>query len=227
MTYVRSNPLYVQALRQAFPEQADPVSFQAVSVLDRGLRGRAGDAFAVGSLSAGRYDRAYRRGETGAASVPAHGLVQARHVDATWAATASSWVRRRLAGPTAIRPRRTTTQSRDQMFFKVPTLRNVDQTGPYFHDGHVKTLEEAVRSMASTRQVLSERRDVHPDRDPPGSALTGEISTRKTSRRRRRMGEGERDRRQQQRWSSVRPARGASVIMNKGLVHSCGRDRRF
>jgi cytochrome c peroxidase len=41
----------------------------------------------------------------------------------------------------------TTTQSRDQMFFKVPTLRNVDQTGPYFHDGHVKTLEEAVRLM--------------------------------------------------------------------------------
>ena len=42
----------------------------------------------------------------------------------------------------------TTKESRDQMFFKVPTLRNVDQTGPYFHDGHVKTLEEAVRLMA-------------------------------------------------------------------------------
>ena len=36
---------------------------------------------------------------------------------------------------------------RDRMVFKVPTLRNVAETGPYFHDGHVATLEEAVRLM--------------------------------------------------------------------------------
>ena len=30
----------------------------------------------------------------------------------------------------------------------MPTLRNIDQTAPYFHDGSVKTLEEAVRQMA-------------------------------------------------------------------------------
>ena len=34
------------------------------------------------------------------------------------------------------------------MYFKVPTLRNVTETGPYFHDGQVKTIEEAVRLMA-------------------------------------------------------------------------------
>lgn len=28
--------------------------------------------------------------------------------------------------------------------FKTPTLRNIDVTGPYFHDGHVETLEEVV-----------------------------------------------------------------------------------
>ena len=32
--------------------------------------------------------------------------------------------------------------------FKVPTLRNVELTYPYFHDGNVKTLDEAVRIMA-------------------------------------------------------------------------------
>ena len=32
--------------------------------------------------------------------------------------------------------------------FKVPTLRNVAKTGPYFHDGSVKTLEEAIKLMA-------------------------------------------------------------------------------
>lgn len=33
--------------------------------------------------------------------------------------------------------------------FKTPTLREVSRTGPYFHDGSVATLEEAVRIMAS------------------------------------------------------------------------------
>lgn len=36
----------------------------------------------------------------------------------------------------------------DKMFFRVPTLRNVDRTGPYFHKGQLATLEEVVRKMA-------------------------------------------------------------------------------
>ena len=36
----------------------------------------------------------------------------------------------------------------DRMFFKVSPLRNVALTAPYFHDGKIKTLEEAVRKMA-------------------------------------------------------------------------------
>lgn len=35
----------------------------------------------------------------------------------------------------------------DRFFFKVPTLRNVALTFPYFHDGSAKTLEEAVSVM--------------------------------------------------------------------------------
>lgn len=35
----------------------------------------------------------------------------------------------------------------DRMFFKVPTLRNVELTYPYFHDGAANTLEEAVVTM--------------------------------------------------------------------------------
>jgi cytochrome c peroxidase len=35
----------------------------------------------------------------------------------------------------------------DKFFFKVPSLRNVVLTGPYFHDGKVTTVEEAVRLM--------------------------------------------------------------------------------
>jgi cytochrome c peroxidase len=36
----------------------------------------------------------------------------------------------------------------DKFKFKVPMLRNIAITGPYFHDGSIKTLEEAVKKMA-------------------------------------------------------------------------------
>jgi cytochrome c peroxidase len=40
-----------------------------------------------------------------------------------------------------------TKQDADRMMFKVPTLRNVEMTYPYFHDGAVWTLKEAVDLM--------------------------------------------------------------------------------
>ena len=36
----------------------------------------------------------------------------------------------------------------DKKAFKVPSLRNIAQTGPYFHDGSVETLDEAIELMA-------------------------------------------------------------------------------
>jgi len=36
----------------------------------------------------------------------------------------------------------------DKKVFKVPSLRNITKTGPYFHDGSVETLDEAIRLMA-------------------------------------------------------------------------------
>lgn len=39
----------------------------------------------------------------------------------------------------------------DKHFFRVPTLRNVALTAPYFHNGKVRTLEEAVKVMAKTQ----------------------------------------------------------------------------
>lgn len=37
----------------------------------------------------------------------------------------------------------------DKMVFRVPSLRNVEKTGPYFHTGKLKTLEEVVKTMAA------------------------------------------------------------------------------
>ncbi|MCZ2150283.1 MAG: c-type cytochrome [Bryobacterales bacterium] len=40
-----------------------------------------------------------------------------------------------------------TKQDSDKMVFKVPSLRNIEKTAPYFHDGSVASLEAAVRMM--------------------------------------------------------------------------------
>lgn len=52
--------------------------------------------------------------------------------------------------------------STDRMRFKVPVLRNVELTAPYFHDGKAKTLEEAVDTMVwvqLNRRFTAEGRD--------------------------------------------------------------------
>lgn len=41
-----------------------------------------------------------------------------------------------------------TKDEQDRYVFKVPSLRNIALTSPYFHDGSAKTLEEAVAVMA-------------------------------------------------------------------------------
>lgn len=41
-----------------------------------------------------------------------------------------------------------TGKEEDLHYFKVPTLRNITLTSPYFHDGSVEKLEDAVRKMA-------------------------------------------------------------------------------
>jgi cytochrome c peroxidase len=42
-----------------------------------------------------------------------------------------------------------TKKDADKFFFKVPSLRNIEKTGPYLHDGSLKTLEETVAFMGS------------------------------------------------------------------------------
>jgi cytochrome c peroxidase len=40
-----------------------------------------------------------------------------------------------------------TKKEQDRMVFKAPSLRNIEKTGPYFHDGSVTVLDAAVRMM--------------------------------------------------------------------------------
>lgn len=41
-----------------------------------------------------------------------------------------------------------THRERDRHFFKVPSLRNIEKTAPYFHDGHEPDLRQAVLTMS-------------------------------------------------------------------------------
>jgi len=40
-----------------------------------------------------------------------------------------------------------TQKDSDKFRFKVPNLRNIDKTAPYFHDGTQKTIRDAVMTM--------------------------------------------------------------------------------
>ncbi len=52
-----------------------------------------------------------------------------------------------------------TKKEEDKFVFKVPSLRNIAITGPYFHDGKAETLEDAISQMAKLQlgEELNER----------------------------------------------------------------------
>jgi cytochrome c peroxidase len=68
-----------------------------------------------------------------------------------------------------------TKKEEDRYVFRVPMLRNVARTAPYFHDGSAETLERAVRVMASVQlgRTLDERTVA--DLVSFLEALTGEV----------------------------------------------------
>jgi len=63
----------------------------------------------------------------------------------------------------------------DAHLFKVPTLRNIALTAPYFHNGSVKTLEQAVTVMAKVQLGKDLSKDDVADITAFLNALTGEF----------------------------------------------------
>ncbi|MBM4206457.1 MAG: cytochrome-c peroxidase [Gammaproteobacteria bacterium] len=68
-----------------------------------------------------------------------------------------------------------TKKSEDEHMFKVPTLRNIALTAPYFHNGAVKTLDEAVRVMAKLQLNKDLSKEEIADIAAFLNALTGEF----------------------------------------------------
>jgi cytochrome c peroxidase len=144
---LRSKPELVAAFGKAFPGQGDPVTADnfklAVGAFLRTLTTRSAfDDFLDGNNNALTTDQKY-----GLKAFIEVGCIQCHTT--------------RLVGGNLLqkfgllRPHPTNDQGRfaitgneqDRFFFKVPSLRNVEKTAPYLHDGEMATLEDTVRLM--------------------------------------------------------------------------------
>ncbi|MGR9085631.1 MAG: cytochrome-c peroxidase [Gammaproteobacteria bacterium] len=68
-----------------------------------------------------------------------------------------------------------TNKAEDEHLFKVPTLRNVALTAPYFHNGSVKTLDQAIKLMAKLQLDKDLAPEEIADIEAFLNALTGEF----------------------------------------------------
>jgi cytochrome c peroxidase len=146
---LKSMPEYVSAFRKAFPGARDPVDYnnvaQAIGAFERRLvtpsrwdKFLGGDQAALTDAEKAGFNTFVDVGcgtchsgvYVGASTFQKLGLVK-------------PWSHTQDPGRFQV-----SKQEADRMVFKVPSLRNIEKTAPYYHDGSVKTLEEAVRLMA-------------------------------------------------------------------------------
>jgi cytochrome c peroxidase len=165
MSKIKAIPGYVELFRKAFPGEADPVApknwGKAIGAYERTLVTPAPfDAYLKGNIDA--LDPVARAGlrkfvETGCTAchngvdVGGGMLQKFGLVEDYWKETGSKGIDKGRFD--------VSNNAADTYFFKVPSLRNVAKTPPYFHDGSVATLPEAVRVMAKVQlgKTLSER----------------------------------------------------------------------
>ncbi|MBM3762999.1 MAG: c-type cytochrome [Acidobacteria bacterium] len=142
-------PGYVELFKQAFPGEPKPVNFhnmaQAIAAFERGL------------VTPSRFDR-FLKGGGGLSPQEAKGY---QEFQAAGCASCHNgpymggnsykklgqmkpWSNESDPGRIAV-----THLDKDKMVFKVPSLRNIEKTGPYFHDGKIQTLDEAIKLMAT------------------------------------------------------------------------------
>jgi cytochrome c peroxidase len=147
---VKSIPEYVASFKKAFPDAKDPLTIENV--------GNAIGAFERTLVTTGKWDK-YLGGDDAALSdAEKAGLAKYLEVGCQTCHMGkllggSIMQKLGLVKPwdknTKDQGRfEVTKQDADKMMFKVPQLRNVAKTAPYYHDGSVATLEEATKLMA-------------------------------------------------------------------------------
>jgi cytochrome c peroxidase len=147
---LKSIPGYVEAFRQAFPGEDEPIHYEnfgkAIGAFERGLLTPSRwDKFLSGDPTALHEEE--KRGyetflKTGCATC--HNGVAVGGMMYQKLGLVKPWPELKDAGRFEA-----TKQEVDRFYFKVPSLRNVTETAPYLHDGSVKTLEEMVQKMAA------------------------------------------------------------------------------
>lgn len=145
---LKSIPGYAPAFKLAFPTEADPITFgnlvEAIGAFERQLmtpsrwdRFLKGDKTALSDAEKAGFDKFYASG-----CATCHSGIYLGGQMYQKAGVVKPWPNQKDTGRHMV-----TKRAEDRMMFKVPSLRNVEKTAPYFHDGSVQTLESAIRHM--------------------------------------------------------------------------------
>jgi cytochrome c peroxidase len=150
LAVLNSMPEYVEAFKKAFPKDKQPVSFNNMAT--------AIGAFERKLVTPSRWDNLLKGDQNALTAEEKKGFntfvaagCPTCHVGAYVGGNLfqklglmKPYPNQTDAGRQAV-----TKADSDKMLFKVPSLRNIEKTGPYFHNGGVTSLEKAVTEMAS------------------------------------------------------------------------------
>ncbi len=178
LAVLNSMPEYVEAFEKAFPGEKHPVTFDHLA--------KAIGAFERKLVTVSRWDKFLGGDQAALSDAEKAGLN--KFLDAGCQNChngiylgGSMFQKLGLAKPwgNASDPGRfaVTKQEADRMVFKVPTLRNIEKTAPYYHDGSIATLDEAVRQMADHQLARTLSQEEVGEIAAFLKALTGELPT--------------------------------------------------
>ena len=145
---LRSIPGYVEEFQKAFPESSDPITYENMA--------KAIGAFERKLATPSRWDEFLKGKADALTAAEKAGLRTFINTGCTTCHNGAlvgggMYMKLGLVKPwpdTHDKGRGDLTKNAaDDMMFKVPMLRNIAKTAPYFHDGSVKTLEEAIKLM--------------------------------------------------------------------------------
>lgn len=156
-TTLRSIPGYVEAFAAAFPGEPEPVTYEnmakAIGAFERGLVTPSPfDEFLGGKLTALSTEQLaglqlfMNVGCTQCHDGPALGGGSFKKLGAV-----KPWEGLKDQGRFKV-----TNAKDDEFMFKVPSLRNIAETGPYLHDGSIATLPEMVSKMTAHQLAKGE-----------------------------------------------------------------------
>ncbi len=139
---IKSIPEYVKLFKEAFPKDKEPITYEnlakAIAVFERTL------------LTPSRFDDFLKGNKKALTEDEKKGLelfVNKGCVSCHNGVAVGGGMFQRFDYGTDEGRYEVTKDENDRKLFKVPSLRNVEVTYPYFHDGSVWTLGEAVRIM--------------------------------------------------------------------------------